>query len=108
MKKILFLIPNLMHGGAEKVLVNLVNNLNERKYKISVCAVFDCGVNKSDLKTSIDYSGIFKKQFRGNIHFFKLWSRRGLYKKFIKGSYDIVISYLEGLTARAVSGCKDS
>ena len=28
MKKILFFIPNLMHGGAEKVLVNLVNNLS--------------------------------------------------------------------------------
>ena len=25
--KILFFIPTLMHGGAEKVLVNLVNNL---------------------------------------------------------------------------------
>mgnify|MGYP001028934345 FL=1 len=32
MKKILFFIPNLMHGGAEKVLVNLVNNLDKNKY----------------------------------------------------------------------------
>ena len=28
MKKVLFFIPNLMHGGAEKVLVNLLNNLD--------------------------------------------------------------------------------
>ena len=31
MKKVLFFIPNLMHGGAEKVLVNLVNNLDKNK-----------------------------------------------------------------------------
>ena len=34
-KKLLFLIPNLKHGGAEKVLVNLVNNLNSEKYEIT-------------------------------------------------------------------------
>ena len=31
MKKILFLIPTLAHGGAEKVLVNLANNLDQEK-----------------------------------------------------------------------------
>ena len=36
MKKILFFIPNLMHGGAEKVLVNLVNNLHIEKYDITL------------------------------------------------------------------------
>ena len=33
--KVLFFIPNLMHGGAEKVLVNLVNNLDKNKYDIT-------------------------------------------------------------------------
>ena len=33
-KKILFLIPNLAHGGAERVLVNLANNLDKAKYHI--------------------------------------------------------------------------
>ena len=29
LKKVLFMIPNLNEGGAEKVLVNLVNNLDQ-------------------------------------------------------------------------------
>ena len=36
MKKILFLIHDLGHGGAEKVLVNLVNNMDRTKFDISV------------------------------------------------------------------------
>ena len=36
MKSILFLIPSLGGGGAEKVLVNLVNNLDKTKYDVTV------------------------------------------------------------------------
>lgn len=107
MKRVLFLIPNLMHGGAEKVLINLVNNLDKTKFDVTVGAVFDTGVNKKFLLDTVRYYAVYKRQFRGNSHFFKLYSRRGLYKKFVKGDYDIIVSYLEGVTARAVSGCKD-
>lgn len=47
MKKVLFFIPNLMHGGAEKVLVNLVNNLDRNKYDIIVQTIFDEGLIKN-------------------------------------------------------------
>ena len=107
MKKVLFLIPNLMRGGAEKVLVNLVNNMDKAKFDVTVGTVFDCGENKSDLSIDVHYYSVYRKQFRGNSHFFKLFSRRRLYKKFVNGEYDIVVSYLEGVTARAVSGCGD-
>ena len=36
MKKILFLIHDLGQGGAEKVLVNLVNNMDGSKFDITV------------------------------------------------------------------------
>lgn len=108
MKKILFLIPNLSRGGAEKVLVNLVNNLNPKKYEISVTTLFDVGVNKKALKPHIRYNYVFKKQLRGNSHLFKLFSPRTLFKYCIKEKYDIIVSYLEGPTARIVSGCPDS
>ena len=45
MKKILFLIHDLGHGGAEKVLVNLVNNMDRTKFDITVMALFGGGVN---------------------------------------------------------------
>lgn len=105
MIKILFFIPTLMHGGAEKVLVNLVNNMNREEFDITVQTLFDVGVNKQYLKDDIKYKTIFKKLFRGSTTFFKLFSPELLYNKFIHDKYDIVVSYLEGATARIVSGC---
>lgn len=43
MLKILFLIHDLGQGGAEKVLVNLVNNMDRSKFDISVTALFGGG-----------------------------------------------------------------
>ena len=105
MKSILFIIPNLMHGGAEKVLVNLINNLDKNKYDISLQTIFDVGVNKQNLSTSIKYKYGFKRLFRGSTTIFKLFSPKFLYKYLIKDEYDIVVSYLEGPTARIISGC---
>ena len=108
MKKILFLIPTLGGGGAERVLTNLVNTLDKSKFDVSVQTLFDCGVNKEALDKYVKYiPGKIKKQFRGNIYVLRLFSPKFLYKFFIKDKYDIIISYLEGPTARIVSGCSD-
>lgn len=107
MRKILFLIPNLSVGGAEKVLINLVNNMDRNKFDITVQTLFGGGINEQFLKPHIKYKYCFKKTFRGNSHILKLFSPKTLYKKFIKEHYDIVVSYLEGPTARIVSGCID-
>lgn len=59
MKKILFLIHDLGQGGAEKVLVNLVNNMDRSKFDISVTVLFGSGVNEQFLApdtTSVRYS----------------------------------------------------
>ena len=42
---------------------------------------------------------------RGNTYVMKLFSPEKLYKHFIRDNYDIIVSYLEGPTARIVSGC---
>ncbi|BCK00819.1 glycosyltransferase [Anaerocolumna chitinilytica] len=105
MKKILFCIPNLMDGGAEKVLVNLVNNLDTEKYQISIFTIIDFGVNKKFLNSNIRYQYLFSRYFRGNSIVLKLFSPSFIYKKFIKEEYDIVIAYLEGSAARVISGC---
>lgn len=103
--KILFLIPNLSHGGAEKVLVNLVNNMDRAKYDITVMTIFDVGVNKQFLNSGIRYKYIFKKMPRGNIHMMKILSPKNWYRLYIKEKYDVAVSYLEGPTARMISGC---
>ncbi len=105
MKKVLFFIPNLMHGGAEKVLVNLVNNLDKDKYDITLQTIFDEGVNKKYLNKNIKYKYIFKNLFRGSTTLFKIFKPEFLYRHLIKDEYDIVVSYLEGPTARIISSC---
>lgn len=105
MKKILFLIPDLSVGGAEKVLVNLVNNLDQSKFDITVQTLFAGGVNEQFLKAGIKLRHCFKRVFRGNSQLLKLLSPKQLYKLFVKEHYDIVVSYLEGTVSRIVSGC---
>lgn len=107
MKKILFMIPTLDHGGAEKVLVNLVNNLDRTKFDITVLTLFGGGVNRQFLKTHIKNKYVFKKLFPGNTKLFNLFSPKTLYRFLVKEYYDIIVSYLEGPTARIVSGCTD-
>lgn len=105
MTKVLFLIHDLGPGGAEKVLVNLVNNMDREKFDISLIALFGGGVNEQFLKPHIHYRAIFANTFRGNIHVMKLLTPRQLHRLFIKDKYDIEVSYLEGPSARIISGC---
>jgi len=105
MKKVLFLIHDLGQGGAEKVLVNLVNHMDTSQFDITVMSLFDIGVNKQFLNPSITYKSCFKKMPRGNSHFMKLLSPHQLHKWLIKEHYDIEIAYLEGPCARIISGC---
>lgn len=105
MSKVLFLIPTLMHGGAEKVLVNLVNNLDPNKYDITLYSIFDGGVNKEFLKSHVKYRYKFKKVFRGNSQLMKLLLPKFLYRFFIDEKYDLVVSFLEGPAARIIAGC---
>ena len=105
MTKILFLIHDLSVGGAEKVLVNLVNNMDASKFDITVMTLFDVGVNKQFLAPHIHYKRCFKRMIRGNSHLMKLLSPRQLHDWLIKEKYDIEVSYLEGPSARIISGC---
>ncbi len=104
-KKILFLIHDLGHGGAEKVLVNLVNNIDSKQFDISIIALFGGGVNEQFLAEHIHYHTIFKKTFPGNSYVMKLFSSQMLHKYFVKEHYDIEVAYLEGPAVRIVSGC---
>lgn len=107
MKKILFLIHDLGQGGAEKVLVNLVNNMDPEKFDITVMALFGGGVNEQFLKPHIRLINCFSKSIPGNSKLMKLLTPRQLHKWLIKDRYDIEVAYLEGPSARVVSGCPD-
>ena len=107
MKKVLFMIPTLGHGGAEKVLVNLINHMNYNDFQVTVMTLYDEGVNKQFLSNKIIYKSCFRKAIPGAGHLLKVFSPSFLYRHLVKQNYDIVISYLEGQTARIVSGCEN-
>lgn len=106
-KKVLFLIHDLAQGGAEKVLVNLANYLNPDKYDVTVHALFGGGVNQQFLKPHVKYNESFKKAIRGNSKLMKILTPKQLYSWLIKDRFDIVVAYLEGPSARIISGCQD-
>lgn len=108
MIKILFLIHDLGQGGAEKVLVNLVNNMDRSKFDISVTALFGGGVNEPFLAPDIHFHAVFPKEVPGNSKLMKLLTPAQLHRMCVKEHYDIEVSYLEGPSARVISGCQDA
>ncbi len=131
-KKILFLIHTLGVGGAEKVLVNLANNMDKTKYEITVMTVINTGAFIKELNNEVKYKYMFNIPFskRKNVEtkskeesgsllnksskikeilkktYQFIWrhiSCKIIYKMFIKEKYDYEIAFLEGITAKIIS-----
>lgn len=107
MKRILFFHPDLRGGGAEKVLVDLLNKLDTNKYDITLFTIFQEGVNRNNLHSQIRQQWFFSKVFRGYSVIQRFIPERWLYRLFIREKYDVVIAYLEGVATRIISGCTD-
>ena len=84
MIKILFLIHDLGQGGAEKVLVNLVNHLDRSKFDISVTVLFGGGMNEQFLAPDIHFDFVFPKEFPGNSKLMKLLTPKQLHRLCVK------------------------
>ncbi len=106
-KKVLFLINSLGGGGAERVLVNLVNNMDKTKFDITVQTMFSAGVNKEFLASDIKFIESNAPYFRGCSRVIKIIPSKWLYKYFIKEKYDVIIAFMHGAPSRVIAGCKD-
>lgn len=107
MIRILFLIHDLGRGGAEKVLVNLANNMDPEIFDVSVIALLGGGENERLLAPHVHYRCIVPFIFRGNSTAMKMFSPQKLHDLFVREKYDIEAAYLEGPSARIISGCSD-
>ena len=111
MKKILFLINNLGAGGAEKVLLTLVNRLCG-EYKITVQTVYNEGIYKEQLDSRIQYQTSIKNpsltKKRIMFRLLRFMPAKWLHKWLIRQKYDIEIAFLEGVCSRVISGAGDS
>ena len=105
---VLFCIHDLGKGGAEKVLINLINNMSIDKFNITLLTLFSGGVNEKYIKPHIKYVSVWNKEIKGNSKIMKLFSSKRLHARCIKKEYDIEIAFLEGPTTRIISGCPSS
>lgn len=108
MKKILFLINTLTGGGAEKVLVDLVNNLNTTEYDVTVQTIQDIGIYKNQLNKNIKYKSIISGQnpflSRLQSHILThLLPGKMVYNFFIKDNYNVEVAFLEGVPTKILS-----
>ena len=118
MKKILFFIESLAGGGAEKVLTDIVSNLDSKKYDITVCTVTDEDVYQEQVETVCKYrSFLHKKNYRaGGLKKVIFWFGIKLiymlpvavvYKLFIKEKYDIEVAFVEGFATKLIASSRN-
>ena len=95
MIKILFFIETLKAGGAEKVMIDLVNHMDQTKFDITVQTVWPCNAEKY-LIPGIRYKSMYGAENKANHLRYRAEAESGLaYRLHIKDDYDIECAYLE-------------
>lgn len=95
MIKILFFIETLTGGGAEKVLRDLVNHMDQTKFDITVQTAFPCAASKY-VNPGIRYKSMYASESKANRLRYRAEAASGLaYRLHIKDDYDIECAYLE-------------
>lgn len=119
MKKLLFFVESLSGGGAEKVLVDLVRILSQKRYAITVCALTDVGVYQDELRKYCTYTFILPNPDRLESGWQKKWyalrykivykmPSKWAYRYCISGNYDVEIAFIEGYATKLISGSRSN
>ena len=113
MKKILFGITSLTIGGAERVLVDLANELCN-DYDITIFTIYPNGEFEKSLSNKIKLKSLYSKRYNELSKIqkvfvpLKVWiNKNQIYNKYIKENFDVEIAFLEGPITRLIS-VKDS
>ena len=119
MVKIAFYVESMIIGGAERALIDLVNQLDPIKFDITVISIFSHSVYDGyqfqftdffpsyvHYKTLVDNSNAFRYNLfnRAYAHM----NRRVLYSFFIKEKYDVEIAFYEGFPTEFVAHSTNS
>ena len=111
MRKILFGITGLTLGGAERVLVDIANKLSENdNCEITIFTLYGKGELEKQLSKKVKLKSIYKVKYRDLskkqkilISLRILLNKKSLYKKYVKGDYDVEVAFLEGPITRLFS-----
>lgn len=110
LKKILFGITSLTLGGAERVLVDIVNKLNS-DYNITIFTLYSNGEFEKNVSNNVKIISLYSKPYKEMTKLEKLkvslkllLTGKSMYNKNIKqGKYDTEIAFLEGPITRLFS-----
>lgn len=106
MKKIIFGITSLGIGGAERVLVDIVNKL-QNEYDITIFTLYGKGAFEKELSKNIKLIRLYDNTYEEMSKLKKriipvkvLIGGKSIYKKYIQGKFDVEIAFLEGPITR--------
>lgn len=103
-KKVLFVLEAFDKGGIEKVTLDIVNNLDPKRYDITVKTIWFGGHCQSQLKEHIKVEPFFKQYRKGIMRLFIHLPKKILYKLYIKEKYDVEIAAGDGIPSRIIAG----
>ena len=101
-RKLLFLMPSLAGGGAERTLINLLHKLDYSMYAVDLVLVLNKGPYISHVPVNVQIIHLFKHEFLVRV---LAWLQKKVgftyllksqTQKRVKGSYDVGISFLDG------------
>ncbi len=103
MIKVLFVIETLQGGGAEKVLRDLVNHMDQTRFDITVQTVWPSEEGKK-LSPGIRYRSVYPKRNALYERLYRLEAAAGLtYPLHIRGDYDVECAFLEMGTTKIMA-----
>lgn len=104
MKKLVFAITSLHPGGAERVLIDIVNKLQEN-YQITIVTLYGNGEFTNQVESGVKVVSIYDKKQEDYTRLGRLkislslllgFFRKKIYKKYFMNKYDVEIAFLEG------------
>lgn len=109
MQKIVFGITGLTLGGAERVLVDIANELSST-FDITIFTLYGKGEFEKELSKDVKLVNMIDKSYN-ELSFIEklkmslklLFMKKSLYKKYINNEYDTEIAFLEGPITRLFS-----
>ena len=99
-KRICFGITKLGIGGAERVLVDIANEL-VKDYDITIFTIYGGGKFEKDLNPDIKRISLYKKEKKyAFIPIYLLLCGKFIYNRYLKGYFDVDVAFLEGPITR--------
>ena len=109
MKKVIFGITSLTIGGAERVLVDLANKLQE-SYNVTIFTLYSNGELERELNPNIKKVSLYRQaykelskmdQIKASLKL--IFNKKKIYETLMQGGYDTEVAFLEGPITRLFS-----